>query len=50
MVLLIPEVAFIALIVIGAVGVFSLLISALLMGFAAIPIYKIIFKRKKTWI
>ena len=50
MVLLIPEVAFIVLVVLGAVGVVSIILSFLLMGFAAIPIYKIIFKRKKSWI
>ena len=50
MVLLIPEVAFIVLVVLGAIGVVSLILSFLLMGVAAIPIYKIIFKRKKSWI
>ena len=45
MVLLIPEVAFIVLVVLGAIGVVSIILSFLLMGVAAIPIYKIIFKR-----
>ncbi len=50
MVLLIPEVAFVVLVVLGAIGVVSLILSFLLMGVAAIPIYNIIFKRKKSWI
>ena len=48
--IVLPQVAIIVLSSIGGVGIFSILLSILLMGVAAIPIYKIIFTRSKKWV